>query len=40
MFCDLLRAFGCVNDKMLVAKLEFYGIAGKFLNLIKPYLED
>jgi hypothetical protein len=38
IFFDLLRAFGCVNDKMLVAKLEFYGIAGKLLNLMQSYL--
>jgi len=35
IFCDLQKVFDCVNDKLLLDKLEFYG---KFKTLIKSYL--
>ena len=38
IFCDLQKAFDCVNRDTLMEKLEFYGIQGKFSYLIKSYL--
>jgi hypothetical protein len=40
IFCDLQKAFDCVDHKIrvLMNKLEFYGTEGKFKTLIAPYL--
>jgi hypothetical protein len=40
IFCDLRKAFYCVNYDNLLSKMEFYSISGKSNNLIKSYLQD
>jgi retron-type reverse transcriptase len=38
--CDLKKAFESVNHKILLSKLQFYGIRGKFRDPITSYLSD
>jgi hypothetical protein len=38
IFCDLEKAFYCVNHDILLYKLKFYGISDKALQLYQPYL--
>jgi len=38
IFCDLQKAFDCVSHKILLEKLEFNGVEGKFKTLIESYV--
>ena len=40
LFCDLTKAFGSVRRELLTLKLEFYGVKGSILNLLKSYLHN
>jgi len=39
IFYDLHKAFDSINHTMLLEKMKFYGVSGKFYNLIKSYLD-
>ena len=38
IFCDLQKAFDCVNHNILLSKMKFYGTSGKTNKLIRSYL--
>ncbi|PNF20902.1 hypothetical protein B7P43_G11183 [Cryptotermes secundus] len=40
VFCDLKKAFDSVNHEILLSKLQYYGIQGRFYDLIASYLSD
>jgi hypothetical protein len=40
IFCDSEKAFYCVSHNILLSKLKFSGIVGKFYMLIKSYLKE
>ena len=40
IFCDIHNAFDCVNNDILLAKLDYYGISGTANKLLRSYLKD
>jgi hypothetical protein len=40
IFCDLEKAFDCVNHDLLLSKLPYYGISGKAKLFLEPYLQN
>ena len=40
IFCDLQKAFDCVDHNLLLSKMHWYGISGKGCNIIQPYLKN
>jgi hypothetical protein len=40
IFCDLVKAFNCLNDDILVHKLMYYGIWSTAILWFKSYLEN
>jgi len=37
IFCDLHKKFDCINHVVLLEKVKFYRVSGKFYNLVKSY---
>ena len=40
IYCDLSKAFDCLNFDIFLAKMEYYGVLGTPLALIKSYLTN
>ena len=40
LLTDLLKAFDCIDHKLLTAKLSEYGVSSAALNVISSYLKN
>jgi hypothetical protein len=40
LFCDLQKAFDCINYDILLSKMRFYGISGVANKLMESYLRN
>ena len=40
LFCDIQKAFDCVDHEILLSKLEFYGVTGVALKLMRTYIKN
>jgi fucose permease len=40
IFCDLAKAFDCVNHTILLTKLLYFGIQGAMASWFRSYLSD
>jgi hypothetical protein len=40
IFCELAKAFDCVNNEVLLTILRYFGIKGSMTNWFKSYLTD
>ena len=40
IYCDLSKAFDCLNFDIFLSKMEYYGVSGTPLALIKSYLTN
>jgi hypothetical protein len=40
IFCYFTKAFDCVDNDILISKMEYYGVIGKGKELFQSYIED